>query len=39
MKAYLHAAPRAQPHIPVHIDAPLAEFEKIGGIFGLSFSY
>ena len=29
LKAYLHAAPGACPHVPVDMDAPLAEFEKI----------
>lgn len=29
LKAYLQRAPGARPHIPVHKDAPLAEFEKI----------
>ena len=29
LKAYLHAAPGARPHVPIDIDAPLAEFEKI----------
>ena len=29
LKAYLQAAPGAQPHIPLHKDAPLVEFEKI----------
>ena len=29
LKAYLHAAPGARPHVPVDMDAPLAEFEKI----------
>lgn len=29
LKAYLQTAPGAQPHIPVHSDAPLVEFEKI----------
>ncbi len=29
LKAYLQIAMGAQPHIPVHKDAPLAEFEKI----------
>jgi deazaflavin-dependent oxidoreductase (nitroreductase family) len=33
LKAYLHAAPGAQPHIPVHKDAPLVEFEKIAAEF------
>ena len=29
LKAYLHSAPGARPHVPVDMDAPLAEFEKI----------
>ena len=29
LKAYLHAAPGARPHVPVDMDAPLAEFERI----------
>jgi hypothetical protein len=29
LKAYLHDAPGARPHIPVSKDAPVAEFEKI----------
>jgi deazaflavin-dependent oxidoreductase (nitroreductase family) len=29
LKAYLHAAPGARPHVPVDMDAPIAEFEKI----------
>lgn len=29
LKAYLHIARGARPHIPVDKDAPLAEFEKI----------
>lgn len=29
LKAYLHAAPGARPHVPIDMDAPLAEFEKI----------
>jgi deazaflavin-dependent oxidoreductase (nitroreductase family) len=29
LKAYLQAAPGARPHMPVDVDAPLAEFEKI----------
>jgi deazaflavin-dependent oxidoreductase (nitroreductase family) len=33
LKAYLHAAPGAQPHIPVHKEAPLVEFEKIAAEF------
>jgi len=29
LKAYLHRAPGARPHVPVSKDAPLAEFEKL----------
>ncbi len=29
LKAYLKHAPGARPHIPVRVDAPLSEFEKI----------
>ena len=29
LKAYLHAAPGARPHVPVGMDAPLPEFEEI----------
>jgi hypothetical protein len=29
IKAYLRIAPGARPHIPVHKDAPISEFEKI----------
>ena len=29
LKAYLHAAPGARPHVLVDMDAPLAEFDKI----------
>jgi hypothetical protein len=29
LKAYLKRAPGARPHIPIRIDAPLADFEKI----------
>ena len=29
LKAYLHAAPGARPHVPVDMDAPIEEFEKI----------
>ena len=29
LKAYLQIAPGARPHIPIRIDAPIAEFEKI----------
>jgi F420H(2)-dependent quinone reductase len=33
LKAYLQVAPGAQPHVPVHKDAPMAEFEKIAAAF------
>jgi deazaflavin-dependent oxidoreductase (nitroreductase family) len=33
LKAYLQAAPGARPHVPVDMDAPLAEFEKIAAEF------
>lgn len=29
LRAYLHRAPGARPHVPVNKDAPPAEFEKI----------
>ena len=29
LKAYLHAAPGARPHVSVGMDAPLTEFEEI----------
>jgi len=29
LKAYLHAAPGARPHVPIDMDAPLADFDKI----------
>jgi hypothetical protein len=29
LKAYLHAAPGARPHVPVDMDAPLTDFEEI----------
>ena len=29
LKAYLHLAPGARPHIPINKDAPVSEFEKI----------
>jgi len=29
LKAYLHAAPGARPHVAVDMDAPIVEFEKI----------
>jgi deazaflavin-dependent oxidoreductase (nitroreductase family) len=33
LKAYLQIAPGARPHIPVELDAPLSEFEKIAPQF------
>jgi deazaflavin-dependent oxidoreductase (nitroreductase family) len=33
LKAYLHAAPGARPHVPIDMDAPLTEFEKIATEF------
>jgi hypothetical protein len=33
LKAYLQAAPGARPHVPVHKDAALAEFQKVAGAF------
>jgi deazaflavin-dependent oxidoreductase (nitroreductase family) len=33
LKAYLHAAPGARPHVPVDMNAPLTEFEKIAAEF------
>ncbi len=33
LKAYLRRALGARSHIPVHKDAPLAEFEKIAGAY------
>ncbi len=33
LKAYLQIAPGARPHIPVHKDAPLAEFAVIASQF------
>jgi hypothetical protein len=29
IKAYLKRAPGARPHLPIHKDAPLSEFERI----------
>jgi len=29
LKAYLYAAPGARPHVPLDMDAPIEEFEKI----------
>jgi deazaflavin-dependent oxidoreductase (nitroreductase family) len=33
LKAYLYAAPGARPHVPVDMDAPIAEFERIAAGF------
>ena len=33
LKAYLKRAPGARPHLPIHEDAPLAEFERVSSRF------
>jgi hypothetical protein len=33
LKAYLKAAPGARPHLPVHKDAALSEFERVAAQF------
>jgi hypothetical protein len=33
LKAYLRRAPGARPHLPVHEDAPLFEFERVSSQF------
>lgn len=33
LKAYLKRAPGARPHLPVHRDAPLSEFEQVASQF------
>lgn len=33
LKAYLKRAPGARPHLPVHKDAPLPEFERVSAQF------
>jgi hypothetical protein len=33
LKAYLKRAPGARPHLPVHRDAPLSEFEQVSSRF------
>jgi hypothetical protein len=33
LKAYLKRAPGARPHLPIHKDAPLAEFEQVSAQF------
>ena len=33
LRAYLHRAPGARPHVPVSKDAPMAEFERVAPSF------
>jgi hypothetical protein len=33
LRAYLQRAPGARPHVPVHKDATLAEFQKVAAAF------
>ena len=33
LKAYLQRAPGARPHLPIHKDAPLCEFEQVSSQF------
>jgi hypothetical protein len=33
LKAYLKRAPGARPHLPIHKDAPLSEFEQVSSEF------
>ncbi len=33
LKAYLKRAPGARPHMPIHKDAPLSEFERLSSQF------
>jgi hypothetical protein len=33
LKAYLKRAPGARPHLPVHKDASLSEFERVSALF------
>jgi len=33
LKAYLKRAPSARPHLPIHKDAPLSEFEQVASRF------
>lgn len=33
LKAYLKRAPGARPHLPIHKDAPLSEFEQVASRF------
>ena len=35
LKAYLKRAPGARPHIPIHKDAPLSEFEQVSSQFSV----
>ena len=35
LKAYLKRAPGARPHLPIHKDAPLSEFEQVSSQFPL----
>lgn len=39
LKAYLKRAPGARPHLPIHKDAPLSEFERVSLSFPCSGSY
>ena len=38
LKAYLHAAPGARPHVAVDIDATIEEFEKVAADHGFASS-
>src|SRR5574341_611241 len=33
LKAYLKRAPGARPHLPIHKDAPISEFERVSAQF------
>jgi|SRR6516164_8752065 deazaflavin-dependent oxidoreductase (nitroreductase family) len=33
LKAYLKRAPSARPHLPIHRDAPLSDFERVSSRF------
>ena len=33
LKAYLKRAPGARPHLPIHMDAPLSDFERVASRF------
>jgi hypothetical protein len=35
LKAYLKRAPGARPHLPIHKDAPLSEFEQLSSRFAV----